>query len=162
VQQHDLILKINNEPVHRIRDAKDAIRGRRTASMVIRRMVREYSSHHPYHPDHHRSANEITVLIQLNGDDPMGMSVSEAYGAASSEPFLVVQSVRSGSAADLAGVQYHDIIWKAAGEDVYQLDEMKQCIDGLSEFQLVLRRHEFENHIGIGASNFDLSNAKII
>ena len=162
VRQHDLILKINNEPVHRIHDVRDVIRGHQTASLVIRRMVREYSSNHPHHPVHHRGANEVTVLIELNADEPMGLSISEAYGAAASEPFLVVQNVRRGSAADLAGVQYHDIIWQAAGEAVCHLDQMKSYIDGLSEFELVLRRHDFENSIGLGESNFDSSNAKII
>ena len=155
VRQHDLVLEINGAPVHCIRDAKNAIRGQQTASLVIRRMVREYSPHHPHHPNHHHGAEQVTVLIARKEGESMGLSVTEAYGAASTQPFLVVQNVRSGGAADRAGIQYHDIIWKAAGEDVCHLDEMRQFTEGLNQFELAVRRHDFENCIGIGSSGFD-------
>jgi len=160
VRQHDLVLQINDVAVHHISDAKNAIRGQQTAFLVIRRMVREYSSHHPYHPKHHHGAEEVTVLVEREDDEYMGLSMTEAYGAESDRPFLVVQNVRPGGAADRAGIEYHDIIWQAAGQDVFHLDEMRQCLDGLNEFELLLRRHDFENCIGIGASSFDSRNSQ--
>ena len=160
VRQHDLLIEINGVPVHTIRDAKNALHGKHTASVVLRRMIREYSAHHPFHPNHHHGAEQVTAIIERGNNESMGVSISEAYGTASPHPFLVIQNVRRGGAADRAGVQYHDIIWKVAGLDVYHLDEMREFIDGLTEFKLVLRRHDFENTLGIGESNFDSKNSQ--
>merc|ERR1712048_1145462 len=117
--------------------ARRAIEGQDTAQVEIRRMIRQFSAGHPSHPDQHHEATEVTVVVTRSPGESLGLSLTEAYGADSVDPFLVVMNVRPGLAGERAGLKVHDIIWKAEDADICCLEDLKESIKGLDKFRFV-------------------------
>lgn len=140
IRQYDLVLRINDVTVHTITDARRAIEGQKTAKCEVRRMIRQYSSGHPYHPEKHSQTDQVSVVVTRDAGESLGLSLSEAYGAESVDPFLVVTKVRPGSAGARAGIRVRDIMWQAEGRNVFSLDDLKEILNGLQKFELTVRR----------------------
>merc|ERR1711981_619030 len=103
-------------------------------------MIREFHADHSHHPNQHAEAKQETVVVTRAAGESLGLGLSEAYGAESGDPFLVVTKVRPGSAGERAGILVQDILWQVAGKDVIHLDEFKGAVAGLEKFEISLRR----------------------
>jgi len=141
VRQYDLLLRVNDRAVHTINDIRRAIEGQETAKCEVRRMIRHFSAGHPFHPEQHNEAKEVDLTVTRAAGESLGLSLSESYGADSGKPFLYVTKVRKDSPGERAGIRVQDILWRAQGQDVHNLDDLKKLIARLGQFQLTVRRH---------------------
>ena len=134
VRQYDLVLKINDMTVHTLADAKRAIEGQETAKCEVRRMIR-------YRPKRHGEAHEIDITVTRAAGESLGLSLLDTYGADSADPFLVVTKVRSAGPGERADIKVQDIVRRAQGQDIYNLDDLKRLIGDLEKFELTIRRY---------------------
>ena len=142
VRPYDLLLKIKGTEIHTITDAKRAMEGEETVECEVRRLIHQFSA---YDPNDQDDSNEETVVVTRAAGESLGLALSEAYGAKSANPFLLVTKVRSGSAGERSGIQVHDIIRQVQHKEVSHLHDLQKGIDGLEEFELTVRRRAKKN-----------------
>jgi S1-C subfamily serine protease len=144
VRNYDLLLAVNDNEVYTIRDVQRQISNKSFAKLTLRRMVREYSKDHPYHPCNQHAAQQFEVNLHRNPGQSLGVTLTEAYTADSGDPFLVVQRVGKGTPAYKAGILFHDIFWQVDGHDIFSLSDLKKFCEGRSSVTITIRRHDFE------------------